>query len=552
MKKRLCAMLLSVLMLTSSFSVTVNANQTEVSSGAATAAVSGETFGEYEYSLNDDGETVTIMKYTGSAAEVVIQKKIGGKAVTSIGFRAFYGCESIESVTIPDSVTSIGVSAFFDCQSLASVTIPDSVTSIGEGAFYYCQSLASVTIPDSVTSIGGHAFDGCQSLTSVTIPDSVTSIGLLAFSGTPWLSNYPDDFVIVGNNILIGYKGSDTSVTIPNSVTSIGGAAFYGCTSLTNVTIPDSVTNIGDAAFSGCNSVTIYGNSGSYAETYANENNIPFKLQGELPASDSDTATDTDSDTESDTSSDVTPHVKPHTYYFLAPESWFKKDKGALNEDIGFYAWTAGENSTENAKYPGVKMTLAPEIGENVFKIEMDEPRFEQGVFSDYVDFDPSAPTEQTYASTVVFFDGYMAGDCSYDSTLTCDSFDGWIYVLDLYTPTTLAEYTGLVTCPGEWFTLDDYKNHKDYYGTYPEYKETSDTPEPIGTYGDIDGDEEISSADALMILRIGVGLEEITPEQFAIADVDGDDDITSADALAVLRFSAGFTDDSVIGQLIR
>lgn len=67
-----------------------------------------------------------------------------------------------------------------------------------------------------------------------------------------------------------------TSITIPDSVTRIYFAAFYSCTSLTSVTIPKSVTSIGDYAFNGCDNLTIYGYSGSYAETYANENSIPF------------------------------------------------------------------------------------------------------------------------------------------------------------------------------------------------------------------------------------------------------------------------------------
>jgi hypothetical protein len=67
-------------------------------------------------------------------------------SVTSIGYGAFYGCDSLESITISGGVTSIGESAFGDCSSLASITIPNSVISIGERAFSYCSSLTDVTV----------------------------------------------------------------------------------------------------------------------------------------------------------------------------------------------------------------------------------------------------------------------------------------------------------------------------------------------------------------------------------------------------------------------
>ena len=186
-------------------------------------------------------------------------------SVTSIGDQAFHGCESLTSVTIPNSVTSIGELAFVDCNSLTSVTIPNSVTTIGEWAFGSCERLTSVTIPNSVTSIGEGVFSGCNSLTSVTIPNSVTSIGQDAFWGCSSL----------------------TSVTIPNSVTSIGGYAFEWCSGLTSVTIPNSVTTIGDDAFCGCSNVTIYGYPGTKAEAYANEKGIPFVCIEEEKANDS-------------------------------------------------------------------------------------------------------------------------------------------------------------------------------------------------------------------------------------------------------------------------
>ncbi len=223
-----------------------------------------------------------------------------GNSVTSIGDFAFLKCSSLTNVTIPDSVTSIGGDAFNGCSSLTSVTIPDSVTSIGSGAFHGCSSLTSVMIGNSVTSIGGSAFYNCSRLTSVTIPDSVTSIGSGAFHGCSSLTSVtiPDSVTSIGYGTFEDCS-SLTSVTIPDSVTSIGGRAFYGCSRLTSVTIPDSVTSIGYDVFSGCSNltsvtvlsktttfgrgvfnycgnVTIYGYVGSTAETYANENNIPF------------------------------------------------------------------------------------------------------------------------------------------------------------------------------------------------------------------------------------------------------------------------------------
>ncbi|MBR5787689.1 MAG: Ig-like domain-containing protein, partial [Muribaculaceae bacterium] len=103
--------------------------------------------------------------------------------VTIIGDRAFYGCESLTSIQIPNSVTSIGEFAFFDCFSLTIIQIPNSVTSIGDYAFCQCYSLTSIQIPNSVTSIGNYAFRYCHDLTNIEIPNSVTSIGDEAFYG---------------------------------------------------------------------------------------------------------------------------------------------------------------------------------------------------------------------------------------------------------------------------------------------------------------------------------------------------------------------------------
>ena len=181
-------------------------------------------------------------------------------SITTIGDRAFYGCESLIKINIPNSVTTIGEGAFLGCNSLTSITIPSSVVTIIGNPFYlwhgnlYNESKAFIyenhvlfnknkttliayraketnyTIPNSVTTIGEHAFSGCDSLTSINIPNSVTTIGKFAFSDCASLVN----------------------INIPNSVTTIGKCAFDGCKSLTNINIPNSVTTIEDRAFRGC------------------------------------------------------------------------------------------------------------------------------------------------------------------------------------------------------------------------------------------------------------------------------------------------------------
>ena len=183
--------------------------------------------------------------------------------LSEISDKAFKGCSSLTSITIPNSVTRIGVEAFAGCSGLTSITIPNSVTSIGGDAFRGCSSLTSVTIPNGVTSIGWYAFLGCRELASVTIPNSVTSIGGGAFAGCSGLTSIVVEsgnskydsrnncnaiIETSSNKLIVGCKYT----FIPTSVTSIEPHTFDGCSGLTSVTIPNSVKSIGQSAFQNC------------------------------------------------------------------------------------------------------------------------------------------------------------------------------------------------------------------------------------------------------------------------------------------------------------
>ncbi len=130
---------------------------------------------------------------------------------TKLADWTYYGDESLKDITLGEHVSGIGSFAF-SRSSLQSITIPEGVETIEYAAFYYCEDLTEVNIPSTVTSIGDKAF-----------------------AGTPWLESFYDgsmviegnsDFLIVGDGVLLAYRGSAEEVEIPAGVKVIAADAF--------------------------------------------------------------------------------------------------------------------------------------------------------------------------------------------------------------------------------------------------------------------------------------------------------------------------------------
>lgn len=232
---------------------------------------------------------------------------ISGKPVVEILDLAFFGCDNILSVSIPDTVKKIGSYAFSDCTRLTDITVGKGVTSVGTEAFYNCpisraeipsslashiskeslqsvtvfggdledwafaysKELRSISVGEGVTSIGSKAFYDCTRLNTVELNPSVKTIDYDAFYSCPvehvtlpiellvhidkkWLKS-----AIINDGVEI-YAGAFadckhlTRVNIDAQITSISNNAFNACVALEEITLPESLITLGDKVFKNC------------------------------------------------------------------------------------------------------------------------------------------------------------------------------------------------------------------------------------------------------------------------------------------------------------
>ena len=205
----------------------------------------------------------------------------GGNGLEKIG--GFKGCKQLKNITIPDSVKIIDSSAFMECRSLTTVKGGANVEKIYKEAFCWCPQLKNIIIPDTVKEIGTYAFLGCRSLTTLTGGKNLEWLGSKVFGGCEQLKSItiPGTVKEIKDETFWGCS-SLVIVTLGSGLEKIGVDAFKECTKLKSIIIPASVKEIGDNAFKACANLTIYGKIGSYVQSYAQQNSIPFAVQNDL------------------------------------------------------------------------------------------------------------------------------------------------------------------------------------------------------------------------------------------------------------------------------
>ena len=213
--------------------------------------------------------------------------------VTSISSYAFYGCTSLESVSLPSTLTEIDYCTFDECEYLTDIYYEGSKIELYViyGNYYYLLEKDSVEVhyvvdDDTIVSSGSCGdnvnytltgggvltfsgtgeieieedvfwYNGRAGITSVIIEDGITSIGDFVFYACISLENisFPESLTSIGN-YAFGACESLESISFPEGLTSVGAFAFASCTSLVSISFPSTLTSIANSAFEECASLT--------------------------------------------------------------------------------------------------------------------------------------------------------------------------------------------------------------------------------------------------------------------------------------------------------
>lgn len=220
------------------------------------------------YSIDEEKETAEAIGYDQSSSYVTIPSTItvDGKsyAVVSIGEKAFWDNDKLQSVTIEDGVLDIKMGAFYYCRYLRSVKLPATLKSVGSYAFWKSLSLSSIYIPASLTDLSAEAFtEGGMSAYEVSPDNPVYSsedgimfnkekTELLHFPAKKYVESYsiPKTVEKIGKFAFESNQLND--VIFHDKLLTIDDYAFFLCEKLAKADVPNSVEFVGESAFSRC------------------------------------------------------------------------------------------------------------------------------------------------------------------------------------------------------------------------------------------------------------------------------------------------------------
>ena len=159
---------------------------------------------------------------------------------------------TITKVTIPSTVYFIGGQAFYHCENLTEITLPEGLQEISSSAFSGCP-FTTLTIPGTVTKIGSYGLEGLSSLQKLTFEYSENKLSMdwSVFNGTNNITELVIDRDYTYGNQKSICQNTVKKVTLGQHVTRV---PEYACCrmSLDELTISPNVTTVGNNAFMYC------------------------------------------------------------------------------------------------------------------------------------------------------------------------------------------------------------------------------------------------------------------------------------------------------------
>lgn len=144
----------------------------------------------------------------------------------------FYGCTSIESLTLPASLSSIGGYAFYGCSNLKTLYYnPSKCATIGLSAFKGTQ-IEKVVFGNIVAIVPDGLLCDCGYLSELVFPESVMEIG-----NNVWPKNKLKKISILGPTKVGSNDFSGVDLTLNNDCNvSLPRGEFFDCSSSTTYT----------------------------------------------------------------------------------------------------------------------------------------------------------------------------------------------------------------------------------------------------------------------------------------------------------------------------
>ena len=209
--------------------------------------------------------------------------------VTHIGDQAFWGCNELQTMNIPQKLEYLGSGAFIDCFKLqwnslplpntlreigsyvfmrqgggqvpkfnkCSLTLPDNLEKLGEGSFRGCEFVGNLIIPNKITEIPKDCFCGNNFTGTLTIPKGMISIGVSAFENNYFTGELiiPDEVISIKERAFLtaGFSGQ---LILPETLVELGPNAFAGNGFQGTIEIPSEISIVKNGLFGGCHKIT--------------------------------------------------------------------------------------------------------------------------------------------------------------------------------------------------------------------------------------------------------------------------------------------------------